>query len=573
MEYNGTVVSKGIAIGKAFVYSPYVPQISQEIIENKDKEAERARYRLAHKKAANELDKLLQHLSNSNPEQVKIFKAHLDILDDESMTDEILDAIDQNMNAAKAVDLIYTQYAEIISSAKNALLAERAADMRDVGLRLLRCLEGKPETNLASLNQPVVLVTHDLLPSDSALLDASIVQGIVTEVGGTTSHSAIIARSYGIPALTGVENICQTVQQDEYVIVDGIEGRFLTDADSLQINQYHEEQARFARRQRDDLRYLNVEPCTTEGTRIRVLVNIGSADEREFECAPYVDGVGLFRTEFLYMGRKELPSEEEQYQFYKKVFEAFSPNPVTLRTLDIGGDKKAPCLNLPQEENPFLGNRALRLCFDRNEIFTTQLRAVLRASVHGNLKLMFPMVSSIEDIRKAKDILKSVQLQLDEQNIPWNRSMQVGTMIEIPALAVIADLLADEVDFASIGTNDLTQYTLATDRINPSVSEYYQPFNPALIRLLKYTIQEFNKAGKQISVCGEMGGDPIAATALLGMGILSLSMGKSSIPEIKKLICTLNICKAKQSVNQLCSCRTAAEIRNNLSAIDALDYH
>lgn len=567
MKYEGTATARGIAIGKALLYAPYVPEIPQEELAENEVQAEKDKYNRAYAQAVSELKETIRRLSAQNPGQAEIFQAHLDILEDETISEEILDAISGRTNSCKAVDDTYAQYAEILAASDDPLFAERAADMMDVRLRVIRCLNGVKEMNLADLPEPVILIVHDLLPSDTATLSSGSVHAIVSETGGLTSHSAIIARSYGIPAISGIQNVCELVKDGESVIVDALKGLLITDPSRDEINAYEAAREDFKKKLEDERKYLRAEPITAEGEKISVLVNIGKADEREFESAGYVNGVGLFRTEFLYMGRKELPTEDEQFEHYKKVFEAFAPNPVTIRTLDIGGDKEVECLNLPKEDNPFLGNRALRFCLEREDLFLTQLRAILRASVYGKVKIMFPMVGSIEDIRAAKNVVEKAKQQLDSAGIPWNHDIQVGTMIEIPSIAIIADLLAKEVDFASIGTNDLTQYTLATDRVNPSVSKYYQPLNPAVLRLLRNAIVEFNKAGKGISVCGEMGGDPASAAALLGMGIKSLSMGASSVAAIKKLVCTIDMEKARRCVDSVCNMDSPSLIRKELDSL------
>ena len=439
--------------------------------------------------------------------------------------------------------------------------------MMDVRTRILRCIEEIPETNLSDLDKPVVLVTHDLMPSDTAILDPKYVKGIITEIGGPTSHSAIIARSFGIPAISGMSGACTELADGETVILDALEGYVLTGPDEADLAEFSKRYEFFRQTVEDEKTYLGKEAALPDGTRIQVMVNIGTGDGKELAAAENSDGVGLFRTEFLYMGRDKLPDEEEQFEKYKKVLETFAPNPVTLRTLDIGGDKEAECLDLPEEDNPFLGKRALRLCFDNEDIFMTQLRAALRASVYGNLKIMFPMVGGLEDVRHAKEMLKRAMNELDYEGTAWNHDVKTGVMIEIPSIALLADQLAKEVDFASIGTNDLTQYTLAADRINPSVTGYYQPYSPAVMRLIAYVAREFGKAGKDLSVCGEMGGDPIGAAALLGMGVTKLSMGASSLPAIKKIICNLDVDKARKAVGKVTAASTADEVRKELETI------
>lgn len=569
MRYQGTVSARGIIAGKAYCYQPYVPAFAADATAE-DPDRETRIYKVAYVKAKEELLSIANNLYAHHPEQAAIFEAHTEILEDEVMDEEICDAIASgDFTASQAVDRIYSQYADVLRNSDNALIAERADDMNDVRLRLLRCIEGKEDKGLSVLQSPVILAAKDLLPSDTAMLDPALVLGIVTEEGGATSHTAIIARSYGIAALSGIENILEVIPDGCDLILDAVDGFVTVNPSEVEMAQYQVARNQFLALLEDERNYLDAEAVTCENVRIQVLANIGAADARELACVPHVDGVGLFRTEFLYMGRDTLPDEEEQYHHYKRVLEAFAPRPVTLRTLDIGGDKEAACLKLPKEANPFLGNRALRLCLNNEELFLTQLKAALRASVFGNLKIMFPMVGSMEDIARAKVVLDKAKAQLAEQKTDWNPNVKIGVMIEIPALAAIADLVAQEVDFASIGTNDLTQYTLAVDRVNPDIARYYQPMHPAMLRLLHFTISAFNEAGKDISVCGEMGGDPIAATALLGMGIKNLSMGYSSVPMIKKLICNLDMEKARSAVKEACGLRRAEDIESLFRQIQA----
>ena len=488
-------------------------------------------------------------------------------MNDEAMSEEIIDQIKECVSAQKATDAVYTQYAELLKATGDELIAGRSTDMLDVRTRILRCIDDIPEADLSVLNKPVILVTHDLLPSDTATLDPASVRGIITEIGGPTSHSAIIARSFGIPAVSGLKDACSLLVDGESVILDAIDGDIITKPSEDDIRAFSEKADTFAKMVADEKTYLDREATLSDGTRIHVMVNIGTGDEKDLEAAKHSDGVGLFRTEFLYMGRADLPGEDEQYDIYKNVLEAFSPSPVTLRTLDIGGDKEAECLDLPKEDNPFLGNRALRLCFDNEELFITQLRAALRASVFGNLKIMFPMVGGLEDIRKAKTFLKKAMDELEAEGLSWNPEVKVGVMIEIPALAILADQIAKEVDFASIGTNDLTQYTLAADRINPSATKYYQPYSPAMMRLISGISCEFNKAGKELSVCGEMGGDPIGVAALIGMGVTNLSMGASSLATIKKTICNLDVDKAKSAAVKVLNLETSDEVKDTLESV------
>jgi phosphotransferase system enzyme I (PtsI) len=568
MEWRGNPVSEGIAVGKAYLYQPYVPQVVQGEIPEDQVEEATARYEQLRETAKSELEAIRQQLEASgNADKAKIFKAHLDILYDVAMDEEIKDAIAYDyMTPEWAIHKVYEKFIKILGKAADALIRERVADMRDVKNRLLRIAAGVPEKNLAVLAEPVVVVAHDLLPSDTATLDRQRVLAIVTEIGGATSHSAIIARSYEIPALLGVEGIMGQLTHGQEVAVDALEGLLIADPTPEQKEQFGKKREEFLVRRAEEKKFLGARPVMADGTVIPVALNVGSASDQELEGEKYTDGVGLFRTEFIYMGKEQLPTEDEQYEIYKKILTKFGDRPVTLRTLDIGGDKKLQCMELPVEENPFLGNRALRLCFQKPEVFLTQLRAALRASVHGNLWIMFPMVGSLDDIRRAKEFVQQAKAQLDEKGIPYNPDVKLGIMIEIPSIALIADLAAQEVDFASIGTNDLIQYSTAVDRMNPEVTKYYQSYHPGVFRLIGMAVEAFNKAGKPISVCGEMGGDPLAASVLVGLGMNKLSMGLASVARMKKVLSGLTMDKARELARLARTLPTADEVEKTLKA-------
>jgi len=390
---------------------------------------------------------------------------------------------------------------------------------------------------------------------------------VVTEIGGNTSHSAIIARSYGIPALLGISGVMSEVRDGDTVVVDALDGRLIIGPTPEEIDSYAEKRRRYAVYVQEIGQYRTVQPVTKDGVHVDVCLNIGSVSDEELEGAAYADGVGLFRSEFLFMAGKDLPSEEQQFQVYKKSVEAFGERQVILRTLDIGGDKTLECMELPVEDNPFLGCRALRLCFQKTDLFKTQLRAALRASVYGNLAVMFPMVGSMEDLRKAKGILGEVEEELRAQGVPFNEDIQVGIMIEIPAIALMADIVAREVDFASVGTNDLCQYLMAVDRLNPEVAIYYQSYHPAMFKMISFVAEAFQREGKPLSVCGEMAGDPMAAAVFLGLGIKKLSMTASSVAGVKRIITNMDMESAARLAAEVTGMHTAMEIEAYLKEI------
>lgn len=565
MTYSGTPASMGVAIGKAYLYQRFQPQLHDW--PPITPEADIAQYEVAMAAAQKELEDLRDRFhTHGDQEKADIFSAHLEILLDEVMDEEIRASIQERVcNGPQSIRAVYDQYAEMFERLDDPLIRERAVDLRDVCSRLLRCWDGLPEQNLATLPGPVIVVAHDLLPSDTATLDRENVLGIVTEVGGSTSHSAIIARSYEIPAVLGIENICANLCDGQELILDAVTGELLTEFNDVARNRYSAKQEEVQREMAVTKTFLNREPITPDGVRIGVELNIASSDPQELTRAKYTDGVGLFRSEFLYMGRKTLPTEEEQYQAYRKVLLTYGDRPVILRTLDIGGDKPLESMELPVEDNPFLGNRALRLCFQYPQIFKTQLRAALRASVHGNLWLMFPMVASMDDIRRAKTCFQKACLELDAEQIPYSKDVKLGIMVEVPSIALLADIAAEEVDFASIGTNDLTQYATAVDRGNPAVKSYYQTYHPALFRLIGYVAQQFHARGKVVGVCGEMGGNPYTAAALAGLGIRQLSMSASSIASIKRMIVSTSSQKMEEIAETVKHLATAKEVEQYLT--------
>lgn len=568
MEYKGNPVSEGIAVGKAYLYQPYVPQVTEGEIPEDQAPAAVARYEKLLEGAKQELSAIRDRLEKAGDgDKAKIFTAHQDILFDVAMDEEIRDKITYDfMTPEWAIHKVYEKFIKILNKAKDDLIRERVADMRDVKNRLLRIAAGVPEKNLAALGEPVIVVAHDLLPSDTATLDRKNVLALVTEIGGATSHSAIIARSYEIPALLGVDGAMENLSHGQEIAVDAVEGLLVADPSGEVKADFAKKREAFLKRREEEKKFLGVEPRMADGTLLPVHLNVGSANNQELAAEKYTDGVGLFRTEFIYMGKEQLPTEDEQYEIYKKVLAAFGDRPVTIRTLDIGGDKKLQCMELPVEENPFLGNRALRLCFSMPEVFLTQLRAALRASVHGNLWIMFPMVGSMDDIRRAKAFVQQAKDQLDAQGVPYSPNVKLGIMVEIPSIALVADLAAKEVDFASIGTNDLTQYSTAVDRMNPALREYYQSYHPALFRLIGYVVESFAKEGKPVSVCGEMGGDPYAAAVLAGLGMSKLSMGSASVARIKKMLSGLTMEKARELAAQARSLPTNDEVESYLKA-------
>lgn len=561
MKLRGNPVSEGLAIGPIFVYRPFEAVVEENYCDEAQIQSKIDKYEETKERAALELREICEKMEQIDPDKAKIFVAHQDILRDEAVNEEIIEGISVNhWNPDWAIQKTFGKFARMLKKAPDPLIRERAADLEDVKARLLRIWHGVPESNLSTLAEPVVVAARDLLPSDTALLDRGKVLAILTEVGGATSHSAIIARSYEIPAVLGVPELLEHVEAGQLAAVDAQNGVIDLEPAAGEVEKFGERQRRYREYAAEVKAFINEEPVTADGVRVDIGLNLGSANESEMAGEPYTDMVGLFRTEFLYMGRTDLPSEDEQFEIYKKVLTAYGSRPVTLRTLDIGGDKELFCLNLPKEDNPFLGNRALRLCFSRTDIFMTQLRASLRAALYGNLWLMLPMVSSIDDIRLAKKLIEEVKAELRAEGTPFASDYKLGIMIEVPSIAIIADLAVQEVDFASIGTNDLCQYLMATDRMNPDVTAYYQTYHPALLRIIKNVTQVFNEHGKPISVCGEMGGDCLSAAALVGLGLRKLSMGFASVAKIKKMLRSLSVSEAEKIAEASINLQTAGQV-------------
>lgn len=565
MKLKGNAVSEGLATGRIFVYCPFSVTVSGGFLEEGQIEEYLTRFQEVKKTAEQELRAICAKLEKDDPEKAKIFVAHQDILNDDAVNEEIIESIRENLwKPDWAIQKIYDKFVRMLKKAPDPLIRERAVDLEDVRGRLLRIWYGAPESNLASLAEPVVIAAHDLLPSDTATLDRGKVLAILTEVGGATSHSAIIARGYEIPAILGIPDLLKQVRPGQIAAVDALSGVIELDPAERDAEEFTIRIAAYRKQAADIKLYLGAEPLTADGVRVDIGLNIGSADNEDMKGEPFTDFIGLFRTEFLYMGRGALPSEDEQFEVYKKVLQAYGSRPVTLRTLDIGGDKTLPYMELPREENPFLGNRALRLCFSNVDIFKTQLRAAIRASFYGNLWLMLPMVGSVDDIRRAKERIEEVKSGLDSRGIPYSADFKTGIMVEIPSIAMIADIAAREVDFASLGTNDLCQYLTAVDRMNPQVAPYYQTYHPAMFRLIGHVVRTFNEAGKPVSVCGEMGGDKLSAAALVGLGMRKLSMGFASVPRIKKMLSGLTVSKAEEMAEAAVSLSTACEVETFL---------
>ncbi|MEQ2443085.1 phosphoenolpyruvate--protein phosphotransferase [Pseudoflavonifractor sp. CLA-AP-H29] len=564
-EYTGTTASPGVAIGPAMVFTHTLVQAKERSISPGEAAAELALFDAALARAEEELRSI-----QTGGEGAGIFAAHLAILSDEEMNQEIRAGI-QSLGrcAGWAVQAVYREFAGLLRDVDDPLIRERAADMDDVGQRLLRCILGLPPCSLAQIDRPSIVVAEDLYPSDTVTMDRKNVLGILTQRGGVTSHTAILARSLGIPAVVGVPEVLSQVEPGTPLILDAVHGKVIAAADRDTLLRYQAMRERVLSQAQAAQRYRSAPAVTRDGVRIHVDLNIGGVTAQALDGLDCVDGVGLFRTEFLYMQSQTLPDEDTQFTSYRAALEALDGRPLVLRTLDIGGDKQLPYLELPREDNPFLGRRALRLCLAEPELFRIQLRAALRASVFGQLRIMFPMVGSLDDFRAAKATVVKAQEELEREGIPFRRDVALGVMIEIPAAAMIADLLAREADFASIGTNDLCQYLNAADRLEPGAAPYYQSYHPAMFRLIRDVAVAFTAQGKDLCVCGELGGDCAFASALIGLGLRHLSMSASAVAGIKQLVAVLTIPEAQEAARQALSTSTAAQAEEYLRAFAA----
>lgn len=470
-------------------------------------------------------------------EEAEVFEAHLTLLDDPEFAGAMDMAIEtEQLNVLKAIENTRNTFVMIFESMDNDYMRERAADLKDVSNRIIANAAGVSVNPFENAKENTVVVAHDLTPSDTAQLDRSKVVGFLTNIGGRTSHSAIMARTLEIPAVVGIGDITTSVKDGDTIIVDGIEGLAIINPSEEVVNEYIAKKEAFKAEQEELKKLITVKTVTKSGKRVEVCGNIGKPEDIDQVMANGGDGVGLFRTEFLYMDRDNAPTEEEQYEAYKYVLEKAEGRQVVIRTLDIGGDKTLPYLPLPEEMNPFLGYRAIRLCLDRKEIFKVQLRALLRASVYGKLAVMFPMISGLEEFEAAKAVVEECKQELLAEGIKVSEDIQWGIMVEIPAAAVMADELAKHVDFFSIGTNDLIQYTLAADRMSEKVSYLYNPMHPAVLRLIKMTIDGAHKHGKWVGMCGEMAGDEAAIPTLVEYGLDEFSMSATSMLTAKKII-------------------------------------
>ncbi|WP_077940752.1 phosphoenolpyruvate--protein phosphotransferase [Enterococcus faecium] len=561
---KGIAASDGVAVAKAYLLVQPDLTFSKATVE--DTAAEEARLDAALAKSTEELQQIREKAAQSLGEaEAQVFDAHLMVLSDPEMVGQIKQNIkDNSVNAESALKEVTDMYIGMFEAMEdNAYMQERAADIRDVAKRILAHLLGVTLPNPSMINEEVVVVAHDLTPSDTAQLDRNFVKAFVTDIGGRTSHSAIMARSLEIPAIVGTKEITAKVKEGDILAVNGIEGDVIIDPTDEQKAEFEKAGADYAAQKAEWEKLKNAETVTADGKHFELAANIGTPKDLVGVHNNGGEAVGLYRTEFLYMDSPDFPTEDDQYEAYKAVLEGMEGKPVVVRTMDIGGDKELPYLQLPHEMNPFLGYRALRISLSEqgDEMFRTQMRALLRASVHGNLRIMFPMVATLKEFRTAKAIFEEEKQKLISEGKEVSDTIQVGIMIEIPAAAVLADKFAKEVDFFSVGTNDLIQYTMAADRMNERVSYLYQPYNPSILRLIKNVIDAAHAEGKWAGMCGEMAGDQTAVPLLVGMGLDEFSMSATSILKTRSLMKRLDTAKMAELADRaLKECDTMEEV-------------
>ncbi|WP_373778037.1 phosphoenolpyruvate-protein phosphotransferase PtsI [Glaesserella sp.] len=559
---TGIAASPGIVFGKALVLKEEPIVLNTQKITSAQVEAEKAKFFAGREKAAAQLTAIKEKARRTlGEEKEAIFEGHLMILEDEELEEEIIGSIESELVSADvAASRVIDMQASMLAEIDDEYLKERAGDIRDIGNRLVRNILGMHIIDLGDIQEEVILVAYDLTPSETAQLNLDKVLGFVTDIGGRTSHTSIMARSLELPAVVGTNNVTTLVKSGDTLILDAINNEVHINPSAAQLEKAKALQTKVAEEKAELAKLKDLPAETLDGHRIEVVGNIGTIRDVDGVLRNGGEGVGLYRTEFLFMDRTQLPGEEEQFQAYKEIVEAMNGKIVVLRTMDIGGDKELPYLDLPKEMNPFLGWRAVRIGLVRREILDTQLRAVLRASAFGKLAVMFPMIISVEEIRELKSIIASLKVQLRNEGKAFDENLQIGVMVETPSAAVNARHLAKEVDFFSIGTNDLTQYTLAVDRGNELIAHLYNPLTPSVLNLIKQVIDASHAEGKWTGMCGELAGDVRATALLLGMGLDEFSMSAISVPHVKKLARSINYADAKALADKALAQPTAADI-------------
>ncbi len=573
-RFNGVGVSPGIARGTVFVYRPDDDAAPSRSIEESEIPTEIARFEGALLATRAQILEMQQRIAESTgAKDASIFDAHLLVVEDRTLIDEVLRRLGADrMNVEHVFQTVAGRYAKTLSEIDDPYLRERALDIHDVTRRVIHNLMGTQARDLAGVTTPHILIAHNLAPSDTAQLNRALVLGFGTDAGSRTSHTAIMARSLNIPAIVGLHEASSQLVTGDHVLLDGYNGLLVVNPSDQTLWEYGELEIKKTVVEEKLSQLRETASTTRDGHHVILSANIELPDDMELVQQSGAEGVGLYRTEFFYLNKAELPTEEEQFAAYRQVAEAAAPHSVIIRTLDLGGDKFMSALHIPEELNPFLGWRAIRFCLERVDIFKTQLRAILRASAAGNVKIMYPMISGVEELRRANVLLEECRAELRAEGLAFNEEMEVGAMIEIPSAAISADILAKEVDFFSIGTNDLIQYSIAVDRLNEHIAHLYEPTHPAIIRLIRMTVEAAHANNLWVGVCGEMAGDILLTPLLLGLGIDELSAGAGSVPRVKRAVQSLDNAACRQLVEEIQHLDTAAAILAKCDAVARAHY-
>ena len=566
LSFDGIAISPGIVIGKVRLIDRSKMQVSERRISKKDVEPEIKRFNDALSKSKQQLQRIkTKAFGDEKKDHHFIIDVHLMMLEDRLLVEDTIRNIqDEQVNAEWALTMVVDELKKIFENIDDYYLRQRSGDINYVGEMILRNLAGVGQEKISRIDEKVVLVAHDLSPADTAQMNKDHIIGFATDIGGQTSHTAIIARALEIPAVGGLEDITARVKSGDHVIVDGLSGRVIVNPGKKVFKDYLAKQQRYEYIEKEIHKYSKLSAETLDGKRIHIAGNIEIVEEIPSLINNGGEGIGLYRTEFIYMNRVTPPTEEDHLEIYKEVIEKVAPNPVTIRTLDVGMDKLVSFFDNPSELNPALGLRSIRFCLQEPEIFKTQLRGMLRASAHGKMKIMFPMISGLGELRAARAVLDEARCELKAEGLAYDEDLEVGIMIEVPSAVIVADLLAKEVDFFSIGTNDLIQYAMAIDRINEHVAYLYEPLHPAILRMVKTVVDAGHDAGISVGMCGEMAGDPLYSLLLIGMGLDSLSMNAFSIPRVKKVIRNIDHSDARLITEKTMGLSTAADIRKYL---------
>ncbi len=562
MLLKGIAASPGIAIGKVFILDSEAYTVIKREISEKDLPREIARFEDALIQTRQEILGIQERISDQlGIKHAEIFNAHLLVLEDRTLIEEVISRLKKDLVCVEYIfDDVLKRYMSAFQKVEDEYLKERVADIRDIGKRVLNHLLGKKRETLADISEKVIVVAYDLSPSDTASLHKKNVIAFATDVGGKTSHTAIMAKALEIPAVVGLKSITRSVKSGDTLVVDGSNGVVILNPDQETLSKYEQEKTKFAEVDASLVQLRDLPCVTPDGRNIQLAANIEIPDEITSVKSHGANGIGLYRTEFFYLDRTDFPTEEEQYQAYRSVAEQMSPNAVIVRTLDLGGDKFMSQLKVPKEVNPFMGWRAIRFCLARPDIFKIQLRAIMRASAHGKLKIMYPMISGIEEVREANKMLSEIKDELRREGVPFDENVEVGVMIEVPSAALTADILAKEISFFSIGTNDLIQYSLAVDRVNEKIAYLYEPAHPAVLRLIKNVIETGHRQDIWVGMCGEMAGEPAFALILLGLGLDEFSTSPVNIPRIKQIIRSVDYKTAQKLAEEALELATGAEV-------------